>query len=87
LASNGRFFLSVNDAALAWIKGKFRKDLIYFRQIFGAIEPMLHKKPFLKNRNENDVTVSIFICNENDVTVKLFKKTNNGNDVTVSIFR
>jgi uncharacterized membrane protein YciS (DUF1049 family) len=43
LASNGRFFLSVYDAAL-----------------FGAIEPMLHKKPFLKNRNENDVTVSIF---------------------------
>jgi hypothetical protein len=26
-------------------------------EIFGAIEPMLHKKPFLKKRNENDVTV------------------------------
>jgi hypothetical protein len=51
------------------------------------MEPMLHKKPFLKNRNENDVTVSIFICNENDVTVTFFKKTSNGNDVTVSIFR
>jgi hypothetical protein len=48
---------------------------------------MLHKKPILKNRNENDVTVSIFICNENDVTVTFFKKTSNGNDVAVSIFR
>jgi hypothetical protein len=57
LASNSRLFLSVNDTgtALAWIKGKFQKDLIYFRQIFGAIEPMMHK-----NRNENDVTFSIF---------------------------
>jgi hypothetical protein len=48
---------------------------------------MLHKKPFLKNRKENDVTVSIFICNENDVTITFFKKTSNGNDETVSIFR
>jgi hypothetical protein len=45
--------------------------MIYFRQIFGAIELMLHKKPFLKNRNENDVTVTFF------------KKTSNGNNVTI----
>jgi hypothetical protein len=43
--------------------------------MFGAIEPMLHKKPFMKKRNENDVTVTFF------------KKTSNGNDVTVLIFR
>jgi hypothetical protein len=48
---------------------------------------MLPKKPFLKNRNENDVTVSIFICNKNGVTVTFLKKTSDSNDVTVPIFR
>jgi hypothetical protein len=60
-------------------------DIFYTN--FWSYRADVAQKPFLKNRNENDVTVSIFICNKNVVTITFLKKTSNGNDVTVSIFR
>jgi hypothetical protein len=41
---------------------------------------------FLKLRNENDLTVSFYICNENHVTVPFFRLPSNENDVAIPFF-
>jgi hypothetical protein len=47
MVSNDRYLLSLNDAALVWIKDKFQNETIYFGNMLRVeeLEPHINKKP------------------------------------------
>jgi hypothetical protein len=49
--SNSSYFLSLNDAALIWIKDKFQNDIIYFGQILRTKE----------TKNEDTAIVNLIV--------------------------